>query len=360
MSEIESAAPPPRRPTMKDVAREAGVSTSAVSFALNNRPGVSDATRRRVIRVADRLGWRPSSAARALSGENAGAVGMVLARPADSLGGESFFLQLVSGIQASLAPRDQALVFQMVDDVQAECELYRRWWAQRRVDGVIVVDPRVSDPRPETLAVLGLPAVIIGGMEAPGNPGAPQLPRQARLSNIWADDSGAMDLIVRHLYGLGHRRIGHIAGTPGFAHTARRIASLRATARRLGLDHAVSVTTDFTDRQGAKAARRLFSAPTPPTALICDNEVMAVAAVSVAAERGLVIPRDVSVVSWEDSPICHTLHPQLTALVRKADEFGGRAASELLALLDGGAPRQLQDPLPRLQPRESTGSPPGQ
>lgn len=148
MSETESDAPPPRRPTMKDVAREAGVSTSAVSFALNNRPGVSDSTRRRVIRVADRLGWRPSSAARALSGENAGAIGLVLARPADSLGGESFFLQLVSGIQASLAPRDQALVFQMVDDVQAECELYRRWWAQRRVDGVIVVDPRVSDPAP--------------------------------------------------------------------------------------------------------------------------------------------------------------------------------------------------------------------
>ena len=120
----------------------------------------------------------------------------------------------------------------------------------------------------------------------------------------------------------------------------------------------MSVTTDFTDRQGAKAARRLFSGPTPPTALICDNEVMAVAAVSVAAERGLLIPRDVSVVSWEDSVICHTLHPQLTALVRKADEFGERAASQLLSLLDGATPGQIQDPLPRLQPRESTGPPP--
>ncbi|MER5887643.1 LacI family DNA-binding transcriptional regulator [Streptomyces sp. NPDC001941] len=349
---------PPRRPTMKDVAREAGVSTSAVSFALNNRPGVSEATRRRVIRVADRLGWRPSSAARALSGESAGAVGMVLARPADSLGSESFFLQLVSGIQASLAPRDHALVFQMAEDVQAECELYQRWWAEGRVDGVIVVDPRVRDPRPETLAVLGLPAVIVGGMEAPGKAGVPQLPRQARLSNLWADDAGAMDVIVGHLHGLGHRRVAHIAGTPGYAHTARRIASLRSAARRLGLEQAVSVTTDFTDGQGARAARELLSGPTPPTALICDNEVMAVAAVSVAAERGLRIPRDLSVVSWEDSVICRTLHPQLTALVREASAFGRRAAQQLLDLLDGGEPRQVLDPLPRIEPRESTAPPP--
>ncbi|MCP3754671.1 LacI family DNA-binding transcriptional regulator [Streptomyces sp. TBY4] len=348
----------PRRPTMKDVAREAGVSVSAASFALNDRPGVSDATRRRVVRVADRLGWRPSSAARALSGDRSGAVGLALARPADSLGIEAFLLQLVSGIQATLAPRHHALVFQMVGDVRAECELYRRWWAEGRVDGVIVVDPRVSDPRPEALAVLGLPAVVVGGMEAPRSAGTPPLTAHAKLSNLWADDVGAMDLIVRHLHGLGHLRIAHIAGTPGFAHTARRIASLRSTARHLGLEHAVSVTSDFTDRQGARAARLLLSAPAPPTALICDNEVIAMAALSVAAELGLRIPGDLSVVSWEDSALRRSLPVRLTSLVRKPDEFGHRAALELLALLDGDAPRQIQDPPPVLQARGSTAAPP--
>jgi DNA-binding LacI/PurR family transcriptional regulator len=342
------------------------VSTSAVSFALNNRPGVSEATRRRVIEVAERLGRGTGPGGRTPGREHSRAIGMVLARPAGSLGVEAFFLQVVSGIQAGLAPHDHALVFQMVDDIEAECDLYRRWWAEGRVDGVIVVDPRVSDPRPEVLSVLGLPAVVVGAMGTQGTtrPDAarhtPALGsgRRARLSNLWADDAGAMDLIIHHLYELGHRRIAHMAGPPGLAHTARRIAALRSTARTLGLDHTVSVTTDFTDRQGTKAARRLLSGPMRPTALICHNEVMAVAAAGVATERGLRIPYDVSVVSWEDSAICRTFHPRITSLSREPGAFGHRAATEVLSLLEGSAPRCLQDPLPRLEARESTAPPP--
>ncbi|MDJ1136985.1 LacI family DNA-binding transcriptional regulator [Streptomyces iconiensis] len=340
---------------MKDIAREAGVSASAVSFALNNRAGVSPGTRARIERVAERLGWRPHSAARALSGESAGVLGMVLARPAGSLGVESFFLQLMSGIQRALAPRDHALLFQMVDDLDSECELYRRWWAEGRVDGVVVVDPRTEDPRPALLASLGLPAVVVGGMETGGQ--AP--PTGPRLSNVWADDTAAMVTIVRHLYGLGHRRVAHIGGIGGFAHTERRIEALRAEAARAELADARSVTTDYTDAQGAEAARGLLAQTTPPTALICDNEVMAVAAVSVAAERGLAVPRDISIVSWEDSVLCRTLHPQLTSLSRDTEEFGRHAAEALLAVLTGGPGRRVTVPLPRLIPRESTAPPPG-
>ena len=158
---------PARRPTIKDIARRAGVSESAVSFALNDRPGVSQDTRARVRQVAEELGWQANSAARALSGERAGCAGLVLARPAQTLGVESFFLQLVSGIQEVLSARKIALLFQVVEDLDAECALYRRWWAERRVDGVLVVDPRTDDPRPELLASLGLPAVAIGGLAAP-------------------------------------------------------------------------------------------------------------------------------------------------------------------------------------------------
>ncbi|WP_037633809.1 LacI family DNA-binding transcriptional regulator, partial [Streptomyces noursei] len=103
---------PARRPTIKDIARRAGVSESAVSFALNDRPGVSADTRARIRRVADELGWQANSAARALSGERAGCLGLVLARPARTLGVESFFLQLVSGIQEVLSARRTALLFQ--------------------------------------------------------------------------------------------------------------------------------------------------------------------------------------------------------------------------------------------------------
>ncbi|MFJ3877231.1 LacI family DNA-binding transcriptional regulator [Streptomyces sp. NPDC090077] len=347
-----------RRPTIKDIARGAGVSESAVSFALNGRPGVSEGTRARVRRVAEELGWQPHHAARVLSGERCGAVGLVLARPAHTLGVESFFLQLVSGIQEVLSAGRTALLFQVVEDVDAECAVHRRWWAERRVDGVIVVDPRTQDPRPELLAGLGLPAVFVGGTGEPEAGAGVEAPPQ--LSSVWADDARAMAGVLEHLHGLGHRRITHVAGLPGLAHTARRIASLRAEARRLGLpeDHVRSVTTDYSDTEGAAATRRLLAEPEPPTALVYDNDVMAVAGSAVAAGLGIPVPGRLSIVAWDDSALCRVTHPRLTALVRDTAGFGRLAAEELLALLAGGPPRARESELPRLEPRESTAPPP--
>lgn len=337
---------PARRPTMKDIARRAGVSESAVSFALNDRPGVSEVTRDRVRRVAEQLGWRPSTAARALSGEGAATVGFVLARPADTLGVDSFFLQLVSGVQEVLAERHLGLLFQMVEDVADECAVYRGWWAEHRVDGLLVADPRTADPRPGLLDELGLPAVVIGGAPDERHPG---------LSTVWADDAGAMASVVDGLYALGHRRIVHIAGLPGLAHTERRIRTLRAEAERRGLSGVESVTTDYSDTEGAAVTRRVLGSAAPPTALIYDNDVMAVAGVAAAAELGFCVPADVSVVAWEDSALCRIVTPGLSALSRDSGEFGRTAARELLALLDGGPARTVRVPVPRLVERGSTG-----
>ncbi|MBB1252587.1 LacI family DNA-binding transcriptional regulator [Streptomyces alkaliterrae] len=338
--------PTARRPTIRDIARRAGVSESAVSFALNGRPGVSEGTRERVRRVAEQLGWHPSSAARALSGERTGAVGLVLARPASTLGVESFFLQLVSGVQEALSTRRAALLFQVVESLDTECELYRRWWAERRVDGVLVVDPRSEDPRPALLGELGLPAVVVGGGEA-----------GERLSSVSADDTSAMASIIDHLHGLGHRRIVHVAGLPGFVHTERRVSCLRAEAAARGLDphRTRSVTTDYSDSEGAEATRLLLDEPDPPTAIVYDNDVMAVAGLATAQERSVAVPAELSVVAWDDSPLCRVTHPRLTALVRDTAAFGRLAARELLRLLDGESGRAVASALPRLEPRESTG-----
>ncbi|MEV7563471.1 LacI family DNA-binding transcriptional regulator [Streptomyces sp. NPDC089795] len=371
-----------RRPTIKDIARQAGVSESAVSFALNGRPGVSQDTRARIRRVAEQLGWQPNSAARALSGERSGAVGLVLARPAHTLGVESFFLQLVSGIQEVLSAARTALLFQVVEDIDAECAVYRRWWAERRVDGVLVVDPRTSDPRPALLEALALPAVTIGEALSPADgdgegdgdgdradpaaarPALPSLVPSAApssvLSSVRADDAGAMAQVLEHLHRLGHRRIVHVAGLPGLAHTVRRMESLRTEAARRGLgpDQVRSVLTDYSDAEGAAATRRVLAEPEPPTALVYDNDVMAVAGSGVAAELGIPVPGRLSIVAWDDSALCRVTHPRLTALVRDTAGFGRLAAEELLAVLAGDPPGVRISEQPRLEPRESTAPPP--
>src|SRR5687768_8430248 len=122
-----------RRPTMADIAQRAGVSKVAVSYALNGQPGVSEATRRRILAIAEEIGFSPSSAARAHSGAAAQGVWLVVSRPARTLGLEPCFMELISGVEATLSARSYALTLQVVADAAAEVALYRRWWGERRV-----------------------------------------------------------------------------------------------------------------------------------------------------------------------------------------------------------------------------------
>ncbi|WP_316316589.1 LacI family DNA-binding transcriptional regulator, partial [Clavibacter michiganensis] len=149
-----------RRTTIADIAARAGVSISAVSFALNDRPGVSDETRRRVRDIARELDWQPHTAARALGGARAGSICFVLNRPARTLGTESFFGDLISGIQLGLAGSHVGMNLLVARDAAEELETYRDWWRGHRVDGVIVIDPRRDDERLALLADLGMPAVV--------------------------------------------------------------------------------------------------------------------------------------------------------------------------------------------------------
>ena len=144
----DAGRPKRRRATIMDVAEKAGVSKGLVSFVLNDRPGVAPATRERILDAVRELDWRPSQAARSLINDRAYAMGFVLARPADLLAADPFFPGFIAGVEAELSARHSALVLQVVPDVDAELDTYRRLVADKRVDGVLVADLRVDDPRP--------------------------------------------------------------------------------------------------------------------------------------------------------------------------------------------------------------------
>lgn len=329
-----------RRTRIDDIAIRAGVSKGAVSFALNGRPGVSEETRRRILSIADELGWHPNSAARNLGRSKTDVIGMVISRPARTLSVEPFFALLTSGIQAALSTHGYGLQMQIVDGVRAEVEVYRRWWTERRVDGLILIDLQVDDARVPVLEELGVPAVVVGG---PGQHGA--------IPSVWVDDGKAMNVILDFLEGLGHRRIGHVAGLPEFLHTQRRHA---AAAARPGM---ATLFTDFSDSQGAAATRELLGAPEPPTAIVFDSDVMALAGLGVALELGLDVPRDVSIVAFDDSILTRLTHPAITALTRDTFDFGFRVAGALIEQLDGAEPADLELATPELVVRHSTAPP---
>lgn len=337
-----------RRATIADIARIAGVSPGAVSFALNNRPGVSEDTRARILRIAAEQQWQPSSAARALVGAKANVVGLALNRPARSLGAEAFFTELIAGIEAGLSEHHISLQLRLVRSTEEEVAVHQRWHAANQVDGVILIDPRFNDKRIEQLHRIGQPAVVIGS-----RPSA-----QGEWPSVWIDDSVAAAKLFDYLAALGHRDIGYVTGNAEFEHTRLRAGVLSEMSER-GVSSEV-IATDFSLPASADATRTLLSRRNAPTALVYDNDSMAVSGLRVAQEMGIAVPKGVTIASFDDSAVAALVQPSITALTRDTFDLGERAAALLLRQIDANEPlASVPGPMPTLTVRESTARPSG-
>ena len=336
------------RPTIADVARRAGVSGAAVSFALNDRPGVADTTRARILVAADELGWRPSARARALSHRRAFALGLVMSRPPELLADDPFFSNFLAGGESALAARGYALLIQVVgSDPGAETECYRRLAQEGHVDGVLLTDLRVEDNRFELLQDLGLPAVAVG------------LPHgDCPFPFVSHDDRPGIRAIVEHLVSLGHRKVAYVDGPPGYVHTASRRESWRSALELAGLDPGPVVAGDFTGPGGATATLKLLEATERPTAIVYANDLMAIAGMGIALERGLHVPKDLSVTGFDDVALAAHVVPALTTVRQNAFEWGRISAETLLAALESRPRPKVQLDLPALVVRGSTGPAP--
>ena len=325
-----------RQPTMADIARHAGVSRIAVSYALNDQPGVSRATRERIRGIARDLGYRANGTALALHGATAEAVGLVMLRSSAAFTVEVFRRELIAGIEAELSLRGFGLAWQFVAGVDEEVAVHRRWSAERRVDGVLLVDLWIDDPRLAALEAAGLPFLVIGGTP--------------EMRGVWCDDAAAIAAAVRYLVGAGHRRLARVSGPPGMVHTEVRNAAFRAA----GADVTV-VAGDYTGAAGARLTRQLLRRENRPTAILYDNDVMAVAGLGVAQELGVAVPGELSIVAFDDSPLCQVVGPPLTVLKRDIAGLGQQATQLLFETVANGQRRGGQGETARLIVRGSTG-----
>jgi DNA-binding LacI/PurR family transcriptional regulator len=334
------------RPTISDVAREAGVSKGLVSFALNDRPGVSAGTRDRILRVASELGWRPSVRARSLSTDRAFALGLVISRDPDIISGDPFFPAFIAGIEKTLAPAGQVLVLSMVTDEAAEDASYRQLAASGRVDGLIVTDLRKHDSRIPLIRELGLAAVTLGRPDT-----------LSEFPSVILDDAAGIVAAVDHLIALGHVRIAHVAGPLSMLHGSRRSESFAATLKTAGLTDDLIVETDFTASAGARATRALLDLDDPPTAIVYANDPMAIAGLGVAQRAGLEVPRDLSITGFDGSEVGEYLHPALTTVTTVVGKWGSTAAELLLRLVAGEQVDDIELDAATLLIRESTAPP---
>ncbi|GAB2487808.1 LacI family DNA-binding transcriptional regulator [Jatrophihabitans fulvus] len=339
----------PRPVTIADVARHAGVSPGAVSFALNGRPGVGEQTRQRILDVATELGWRPNHRARSLSRRSSSTLGLVVARPATTVGADPFFPAFVAGVTTALEPTEQALVFTVVPDDRAEIETYRRFAAEQRVDGVFLTDLRAGDPRPRLVADLGLPAVTLGRPDADA--------ADPRVGSVSVDDAAGMRETVESLIAAGHRHIAHVTGPEQFGHVRSRRDAWTAALADAGLRPGPLEYTDFGAAAGAAATERLLARRRRPTAITYANDVMAVAGLAVAQRLGLDVPTELSITGFDDTDLVQHLYPPLTSVRTDVAEWGAAAARALLDAVSGAPPRHLDLSPARMVARGSISEP---
>lgn len=344
--EREAAAVTMKTPTMRDVARQAGVSHMTVSRVINGDEAVSAATRHKVEQAISSLRFAPNAAARALSNAEPARVALLHHFPnPGSLGEYLIHLLQVSTLahasltihQVGASGEGAAVVAELVAD---------------RVRGAILTPPLGDDKAlVERLRGHGI-AIVATGSTAP----------DCSVPSIGIDDRAAARAMTEHLVRLGHRRIGFIKGRTTHASTVLRHEGYRAALAAAGIEFDAGLVAEglYTYQSGLSAAERLLGLSVPPTAIFAGNDDMAAATISVAHRRGIEVPEELSVCGFDDSPLSTTIWPELTTIRQPFAELTAQAFGRVLQAMKGseGDMRRV-DLAHELVIRHSVAPPPG-
>ena len=296
--------------TIKHVAADAEVSLQTVSRVINNEPNVRPSMKERVQSSIDKLGYVPSIAAQRMSGSRSYLILAINDRErtiADwrTRQGTDWVDQMLLGGMLKCAEHGYRMIFELVDthNDHVERELGATL-AALQPDGVILTPPHSENPLiTGFLAKRKIPFARIGSM-TPG-PGI----------SMTMDDKGSARRATEHLIALGHRRIGFIAGSEEYDLSNWRIDGWREAMEAAGLpEDGLCTSGDFSYESGVVAANKLLDLDAPPTAIIASNDQMTLAALDIANQRGLTVPGDLSLISFDNTPVVRFTDPKLTAI----------------------------------------------
>lgn len=332
------------RATIRDVAREAGVSVATVSRVLNGSAPARAETRRRVVAAAERLRYTPNGAARSLVTRRTGTLGVLL----PDLYGE-FFSELIRGIDEAAQERDHHLLVSICHNHPRELRVALRAM-HGRVDGCLLMSPGADPSAALSDLPRSLPVVLLNS--------------RADLANrdrVTVDNFGGARAMTRRLLADGHRRVAFIRGPAGNADAEERLRGYRAALEEHGLEPSPSreAAGDFTESGGQVAAHRLLAGRPSPTAVFAANDSMAIGALCAVREAALRVPDDVALAGFDDIPIARYVSPPLSSVHVPIRALGAAAVRRVVRALDDGEPSGgHEETLPtRIVLRASTGPP---
>lgn len=332
--------------TIKDIAKRVGLSVTTVSRALNDFDDVNAETKELIRQIAAEMGYVPNSLAQRFQKRKTDTIGLILPTFGPRFS-DPFFSEFLAGIGNKAANQGYDLLVSTRSPGAEELLAYRHIVQGHRVDGLVIVRTRKHDERIDYLRSVQFPFVAFGRAEG-------------ELDFPFVDEDGAtgMRLVATHLVGLGHRRIACIASPPELLFSQYRLDGLRSRLQELNapLEPTLVRIGDLTQRSGYEQAMELLSLPTPPTAIIAFNDLMAFGAMSAAQNRGLVVGSDISITGFDNIPMAIHSHPPLTTVDQPIYQIGNIVCEMLIKCITGETLEQRQVLLqPELNIRESSG-----
>lgn len=316
--------------TIEDVATLAGVSIATVSRALHKPNMVSERTRERVAEAVDATGYTQNVMARNLRTKQ---TRMIVVLVPDI--GNLFFSETLSGIESVAAERGYNILIGNTNNDLARERTFASYVRSNQADGLLLLNGRVPfNPVPPGNHASDLPPMVAVCERIPGSD----------LPTVCIDNVEGAFKATQHLLDLGHTRIAHIKGPEDNILTTDRLAGFRAAhkAANVAVDEALIVDGDFSISSGRNATLRALEAGTMPTGFICANDEMAMGAIQALKGEGYSVPRDISVVGFDDIQFSEAYDPPLTTIHQPRHRLGEEAMRVMLDQLETGtAPRKM-------------------
>jgi len=336
------------RVTIADVAKDLGVTKSTVSRALNGYPDIAEATRLRISRAAERLGYRPLAHAQAIRTGRVRSLGLVLqidnedsARP--------FLANFIAGVTQAASAENWTVTIATAETSTGVRETLSRLVEEHKADGFILPRTMLQDERVAALRAQNVPFIMFGRTEDP-------------TGCAWYDIKGedAMRAATTRLASLGHTRIAHVPGGTEYMYSKLRIQGYREGLQAAGIpfDRDLIGAPSLTRRSGDASTRALLALPEPPTAITFAVDRAALGAYRAAQSLGLRIGEHVSVIAYDGVPEGAYADPGLTTFAVNSRQAGERLASLLIKRIRGTAPEELRELAPATLVERGSDGPP--